>query len=84
MAELEEYTILGRLLGYATGWDQADDWAIYLYNFEPAEGVPLPKCPTLFISYDTGSLIPQNDDGDAEWGVRDLVEFCGKLPRCNI
>ena len=83
MAEREEYTILGRLLGTATGWDQADDWAITLYDFEPAEGVMLPKCRTLFIAYDTGSLIPQDIDGDPIVKPLDLVEFCGKLPRSN-
>jgi hypothetical protein len=32
-----DYTVMGKIVGTATGWDAPDTFALMLYNFEPNE-----------------------------------------------
>lgn len=62
--------VLGKVIGTASGWDQADTWAIYFYEFKPnALGKRLlvtwrddEDC-ILFIDFEEGKVAaqPQSD-----------------------
>ncbi len=50
------FHVLGREIGTYTGWDQADTFAIQIYNFEPAEEIDLPFTANLTIDFGTGKV----------------------------
>jgi hypothetical protein len=56
------WTLLGREIGTATGWDQADTFVMQLYDFKPHAGIDLP-CGTISINFETGLAESWNDDG---------------------
>lgn len=56
------WTVLGREIGTATGWDQADTFVMQLYDFQPAENVDLPA-GTLCINFESGVAETYDDDG---------------------
>lgn len=66
MSALERYpvTLLGRLVGSATGWDQIDTFQVSLYDFIPAEGINLPKTEFLTIDYESGKASTFNEAGE--------------------
>ena len=58
----EEVTVLGRLIGTSTGWDQPDTFALILYGFKPADNVNLPAgAPCL--NFETGKVEYYGEDG---------------------
>lgn len=73
--------VLGRKLGTYEKWDEADAMAVTFYNFEPAEGVRIPACASLFLSWDNGSCIAQDRDGEPMGPNQDLATLCASLPR---
>lgn len=69
------WTILGREVGTATGWDQQDTFAMTLYDFEPYEKFSkLPKGDIL-IDFENGSAKSYDYD-DEGFVVRsvDLID----------
>jgi hypothetical protein len=58
-----DFTVLGRKVGRATGWDQADTFAMQLYNFEPAVGVNLPKAEFMNFNFETGTAETFDEEG---------------------
>lgn len=56
------WTVLGREIGTASGWDQADTFVMQLYDFEPAASVDLPP-GTLCINFETGLAETYDEDG---------------------
>jgi hypothetical protein len=54
---------LDRLLGSDTGWDGDQGQCWWVYNFEPAPGVELPKCDCLNINEEIGMFEITNVDG---------------------
>jgi hypothetical protein len=65
------WTILGREIGTATGWDQADTFIMQLYDFMPAAGVDLPS-GTISINFETGMVESWDDNGQII-KARDIV-----------
>lgn len=58
----EEVTVLGRVIGTSTGWEQADTFALILYGFEPADNVDLPAGDPC-INFETGKIEYWNESG---------------------
>lgn len=56
------WTVLGREIGTATGWDQADTFVMQLYDFKPADNVDLPS-GTLCINFESGVAETYDDNG---------------------
>lgn len=76
--EMMEWTVCGRLIGKASGWDQPDTFAMTLYDFEPAPGTDLPS-GTVCIHFEHGTVETYDDDGEVLKSV-DLVNAIKALP----
>lgn len=74
-----EWTVLGRVIGTATGWDQADTFVIGLYDFEPAENVKLPETDCLWIDFESGTAQTFDEGGNVETS-HDIVAALAPLP----
>lgn len=73
MNKRTDWVMLGRLIGTATGWDQGDTFALSLYDFEPAEGVCLPKGDP-YINFESGVIEYWSDDGQVVVYRFDLID----------
>lgn len=73
-----EWTVCGRAIGTATGWDQSDTFAMMLYDFEPAEGCKIPKGVVLF-RFENGTVETHNDDGSIALQL-DMIDALKDLP----
>jgi len=73
MAERSEWAILGRIVGTATGWDQAGAFSIYVYDLEPVPGLGIPAGDVV-IDFEAGWI----EAGDHK---ADLIEALRGLPR---
>lgn len=72
------WTVLGRVIGTATDWDQADTYVLQLYNFVPAVGVDLPDgCVT--IGLESGKVESFDDKGRVI-ASKDLIDAVKHLP----
>lgn len=61
--------IMGIKIGTCTGWDQADDFVIQWYDFEPwVEWVGRSNCLS-FDPFDSGNLTSHNENGEEEWSI---------------
>ena len=56
--------VAGYFVGTCTGWDQIDDWAVVLYNFEAYEGFEMIN-GDLVIDYQNGTFSIHDDHGTA-------------------
>lgn len=79
-SERLDWIVLGRLIGTATGWDQADTFVIMLYDFEPVEALAL-DLPSggVNIDFESGKLETYDEHGDTLVSV-DLVSAIAHLP----
>lgn len=59
-----EWTVLGRVIGTATGWDQADSFVISVYDFQPVAGVNLPKTDCLTVDFEKGTAETYDEKGE--------------------
>lgn len=71
-----EWTIMGRVVGTGTGWDQMDTSEIIIYDFVPAEGVDLPVGDLGFNSENGIFYV-----GDSQM---DAVTVLIGVPRVNV
>ncbi len=78
--ELIEWTACGRIIGKASGWDQVDNWAIVLYDFEPGEGYSGPLSKDITIFYESGLIEIYNDEG-VVLQSKDLISSIKNCPR---
>lgn len=76
--ERSEWTVLGRMIGTATGWDQADTFVIALYDFQPAKGVALPA-GILTIDFANGTAETFDDNG-VVLVSKDIVAAVAHMP----
>jgi len=72
--------VLGRLLGTYEEWDCVGEREELYLSFEPADGVDLPPCDELYLSYETGEITAQNEVG-ATISTGDLATLCASLLR---
>lgn len=70
-----------RLLGTASGWDGEPFNSIWFYDFQPADGVPLPSCSAIMFDVDAGQLYVQDDQGEHIGPAYDIPTFLVALPR---
>lgn len=75
------FLVLGREIGVATGWDMTDTFEIFLYDFEPSEGVDLPEGDIAFNS-ETGHFLQYDDKGETIVRL-DAVRNLINVPRKN-
>lgn len=73
MTDKIEWNVLGRIIGTASGWDQADTFVINLYDFEPAKEVPLDPSECIFIDFESGKVEAYGESGEPIW-TKDLME----------
>lgn len=76
--EMRDWTVCGRSVGRARGWDQSDTFALILYDFEPELGSTLPSGTVTFY-FENGTVESYDDDGNVITSV-DLIEAIGNLP----
>ena len=74
----EEWKILGRTIGTASGWDQSDTFVMMLYDFKPSAGIDLPS-GTLCINFESGIAETYDDEGQTLI-ARDIVATLSRLP----
>jgi hypothetical protein len=67
-----DWVVLGRKIGTATGWDQADTFVMQIYDFEPADGVGLPASECLSFDFENGVAETYDEKGKTTES-RDLV-----------
>jgi len=73
-------TIMGRLVGTATGWDQSGDTSMQFYDFEPAIGVSVPMDTNLITwDYLTGTVEFYNHDGTVVLATKDAIEWMQRV-----
>ena len=77
MTKRHEWTVLGRVIGTATDWDQADTFSMQVYGLEPAGGIPIPPGDVV-IDFEGGWLKWTDEAGDHR---ADLIEALQGLPR---
>lgn len=80
MEERMDVFACGRLLGTASGWDQAGDHDVQFYDFQPAPAVKLIATSCLVIEFENGR-ISWRDDVRGEHNDQDLVTVLADLPR---
>lgn len=73
-----DWTVLGRKIGTATGWDEPDTFVMVIYDFEPADGIDLPSGDVNF-NFETGTAETYDDDGEVTMSM-DLVEVLAGHP----
>ncbi len=64
--------VFGVTIGTCTGWDQVDDWAIVLYEFEPDKDNGIPA-GDLTVDYERG-LFQIFDDDSVEQYSDSIIE----------
>lgn len=72
------YPILGRNIGTATGWDELDLDVMILYEFEPAEGINLPR-GDLYVDYINGIFQNAEDDDSTAFDMIDILKNIKKV-----
>ena len=75
------WTLLGRDIGTATGWDQADTFVMQLYDFKPAHGIDLPS-GTISVNFETG-LVESYDEEGRTIEAKDIVAAVGLVSSHN-
>ena len=62
MSSLLDWTLLGRFVGRASGWDMVDTFSIILYDFEPDLKYPLPS-GHVTVDFEDGTMTTHDDKG---------------------
>lgn len=57
------WSVAGRVIGSATGWDSSDTFVMCLYDFEPHPDVRLPSAEFLTVDFENGYFETFNEDG---------------------
>jgi len=83
MSERFNWEVMGRVVGTASGWDQADTFEMVLYDFVPLEGLPLPRGDFVNFNFETG-LVSKYDDTGKPTDVVDFVEAVAHLENLNL
>ena len=73
MDEHVEWVVLGRVVGTASGWDQADTFVMQLYDFKPSVGVNLPASDCITFDFDNGLAQTYDDNGNVTHSS-DIIE----------
>jgi hypothetical protein len=73
------FTVLGRVIGTALGWDQVDTFAMQLTEFQPMRGVALPAADFINFDFESGKAEIYNDAGEVT-AAFDLVTVLANVP----
>jgi hypothetical protein len=74
-----DWTVLGRKIGTATGWDQADTFVMMLYDFEPLPCFDLPS-GGVNIDFERGTIETYDDNGNVTRGCDLVNALFGSAP----
>jgi hypothetical protein len=78
------WVVCGRAIGTATGWDQADAFAMQLYDLRPAEGLSIPP-GDYTICFESGKIEGGWDAASGEATISiDLIDAIKDLPVSRI
>ena len=78
--EMSDRSVCGRLVGRASGWDQADTFCMMLYDFEPAQGWRGPTGGTVSFRFENGTVETYNDDGS----VKESADMIEAISLCEV
>ena len=81
MAAKIKVTILGRVIGTASGWDEVGDQCLSFYDFAPAKNVDLQKCSSISVSFDSGVIEGYDDKGESVIFSKDAVDIIKSIPK---
>lgn len=81
--ELQDWVICGRLIGQASGWDQADTWVLQLYDFVPHTDYRGPASDCVCFNFENGTIETFDDSGET-LARSDLMDALANLPRMQI
>ena len=76
--ERVSWEVLGRIIGTGTGWDQSDDHAFCIYDFEPVEGIDLIATDCLNVDTVKGWFEFEVGEGTAR---HDIIGTLRNIPR---
>jgi hypothetical protein len=71
--EATDWTVCGRVIGRATGWDHPDTFSMALYGFQPADDYKGPSDDTVVVHFERGLIESYDDEGNVTQSV-DLIE----------
>ena len=77
--ESMDWPVCGRMIGQASGWDQADTLSIQLYDFVPGTGYVGPV-GDVCINFEDGTIQSFDDEGKTIQSV-DLLDAIQGCPR---
>jgi len=80
MSERHTFTVLGRDIGTATGWDQQDTHVVIFYDLEPFYEINLPKGDVEFDS-ENGYFIAYDENGDLVGEKLDVISVLSNTSR---
>lgn len=82
MTEIQEkvdWTICGRRIGRASGWDHGDTWAMQIYDLEPGPGYKGPVAGCINIDFENGKIEAYDNEGGIVASC-DLIEAIIECP----
>jgi len=59
-----EFTVLGRIIGTGTGWDEMDNCHLIIYDFQPGERFPHIPEGDLGVNFNAGTFEYHDDQGN--------------------
>ncbi len=77
--EPSAWTICGRAIGTASGWDQADAFIIQLYDLVPHPAYTGPHADCVFFNFERGLIETHDNEGNVSASV-DLIDAIRACP----
>lgn len=75
-----DWVICGRLIGKATGWDQADTFVITIYGLQPAPSYKGPVADCINVSFERGMIETYDEGGN----VKESADLIDAVKDCAI
>lgn len=80
MDERFDVTVLGEVIGTASGWDGMDYLEVLFYNFEPSNKISGLDGGDVCVNYNNGKFEYYNDEGLVEYSVSIVSVIMSKIP----
>lgn len=79
-----DWSVCGRPIGTATGWDQGDTFSMIVYDFIGNQAWKRQRLPEgdITLDFEAGTITTYKDDG-AVWRKVDLVQALYYIPKAS-
>lgn len=77
--KLVDWTVCGRIIGQATGWDMADTFAMQIYGLVPDAAYKGPVSDCINVDFEKGLIETYTDDGKVDQSV-DMILSVADCP----